>query len=203
MRISKTQHVYLHNLAQRVWILYPFLQNRRSTHFTVHPWLSVLFKHMRSRPSFKLRCSIAGDNGSETGAGQTNVFVSPLSHEKFSNPCTFQLPGSPTTLHKTNNVTQIFQSSWFSDTTNSAIQGHTPGHLKYDGKSSLRIHLPRHRNSMVFAKPVQVIHWRAWNVDMCEDGPIFVFPVHPPEFQLGAFIGVIRRNCTGKNRAHM
>lgn len=61
------------------------LQNRRSTHFTVHPWLSVVLKHMRNRPSFKLRCSVAGDNGCETGAGQTNVFVSPLSHDKCSN----------------------------------------------------------------------------------------------------------------------
>lgn len=100
MRISKTQHVYLHNLAQRVWILYPFLQNRRSTHFTVHPWLSVLFKHMRSRPSFKLRCSIAGDNGSETGAGQTNVFVSPLTWKIFQ---PVHLPTARQSNHSTQN----------------------------------------------------------------------------------------------------
>ncbi len=77
------------------------------------------------------------------------------------------------------------------------VQGRTSGHLSKsfledNRKFSLLFHAT-HQQNPVLAKPFQVIHWRAWNVDFCEAGTIY--PLHPPEFQMAALVGVVAKKA--------
>ena len=214
----------------------PLVQNRRTTHFTVHPWQASFSNKCEAVPLLSFDAQLLVTTAvKQAQAKQMFLRLAAVTKEIFQR-YTFRPPVTPTTLHDTSSVTQHtiikkikkllrchkwrrkkgahfklkFQFAgkiWprplsrnfpnqLIQLHNRGVQGHTLGHLKYYRKSSLLVHFARQRNSMVFAKPFQVIHWRAWNVDICEDGTIFVFPFHPPEFQLGAFTGVVRFNGT-------